>query len=272
MEQTKLQRPDERQLIDDLPKLVDLQQVDLRIGELLELRAELDDGTAKEAQLTSARARLDQVSGQLSELRGRQVDRRLERDSLLERRDKNQKRLWEGMPDQKEAEALQRDLQSTAARLDQIQIDLSDLENRIEPLEDAAEDEQRTVSELEAELEEVRNRFVEEVKDIDSELASLRDARQAQTAEINGELLRRYETIRTRRGDPGVVEVSEDVCTACSTQLTNYMLRRLQLKRQVEHCENCNTMLYWSGESNPRLWMDELRDHPDAAELFEDED
>jgi hypothetical protein len=263
---------DETDLIEELPKLHELQLVDMRIGELLDERAQIDDGSGKAAELERAEARLAQINAQLSELRGRQIDRRLERDGLSERRERNQHRLWQEMPSQQEAEALQMDLQSTAARLDQIGIDLQDLDNRIEPLEHQAEDEQRTVNELQGELSEVRSSFGEQVKGIDVELRQLAAARRSQAAVVDAALLNRYEMIRSRRGDPGVVKVTEEVCTACNTQLTSYMLRQLQMRQRVQQCENCNTILYWAGEARPRQWMDELREHSDTTESLDDED
>jgi predicted nucleic acid-binding Zn-ribbon protein len=268
----RIQDVDESTLIDELPKLHELQVVDLRLGELLELRAQLDDGSHKQAELTKAEGRLAQINSQLHELRGRQIDRRLERDSLQERRERNQHRLWQEMPSQQEAEALQLDLQSTASRLDAIAIELLDLDNRIEPLEHQAEDEQRTVSELQAELAEVKGKFAEEVKDIDVELRERNAGRQDHAATVDRDLLRRYEMIRSRRGDPGVVKVTDEVCGACHTQLTSYMLRQLQVRQRVMQCENCNTILYWAGEARPQRWMDELREHGEVADVFDDEE
>ena len=89
---------DEAALIEELPKLHELQGIDLRIGELLEERAQIDDGAGKTSDLQRAEARLAEANARLSELRGRQVDRRLERDGLQERRERNQHRLWQEMP------------------------------------------------------------------------------------------------------------------------------------------------------------------------------
>lgn len=251
---------DELTLIEALPVLHELQEVDLRLGGLLSLRAELDDGSGKEAELSRAQTRLDMVTRQLHELGGRQIDRRLERETLEERRERDQHRLWQELPTQAEAEALQRDLQAIANRLDVIKIELDDLQNRIAPLEGQAEDEQRTVSELTHELEEVKAQFAHEVKDIDAELAELRVERRARAAAVPELLLARYEMIRGRRGDPGVVRLTDNVCTACNTQLTSYMLRQLQVAKAVQHCENCNTILFWAGESRPIAWLDEWRE------------
>lgn len=261
---------DESNLIEELPRLHELQAIDLRIGVLLDDRARIDDGSDKISDLQRAEARLTEAEGRLSELRGRQVDRRLERDSLQERRERNQHRLWQEMPSQHEAEALQLDLQSTATRLDAIANELLDLENRIEPLEHQVEDERRTVGELRDELAEVQGRFAEQVKGIDLELRELHVDRAAQASVIPPVLLARYEMIRSRRGEPGVVMLSDDVCGACHTQLTSYMLRQLQVSSRVQQCENCNTILYWAGEARPRLWDEEL-DSPEA-EVADDDD
>jgi predicted nucleic acid-binding Zn-ribbon protein len=263
---------DETALIEELPKLYELQVIDLRIGELLEERAQIDDGSTKTAELDRAEARLAHINSQLFDLRGRQIDRRLERDSLTERRERNQQRLWQESPSPAEAEALQMDLQSTATRLDAISIELQDFENRIEPLEHQAEDELRTVSELQSELSEVRGKFAEMVKGIDVELRGLATGRREHAAMVDPALLGRYEMIRNRRGDPGVVRVTEEVCTACQTQLTSYMLRQLQTRQRVQQCENCNTILFWAGEARARLWMEDLREHADAADSMDDDD
>ena len=263
---------DETELIEQLPLLHDVQLVDLRITELLSLRTELDDGSAKGAELDRAKARLEQVSTQVSDLRGRQVDRRLEKESLLERREKNQHRLWQENPTQHEAEALQLDLQSTAARLDKIEIDLLDFQNRIAPLEDQVEDENRTVTELEGELATVRSRFAEEVKDIDIELRERVKERDKRNKDVHPRLMERYDRIRERRGDPGVVKVEDDVCGACNTQLTSYMLRQLHFGRRVQQCENCNTILYWCGQLKPTLSFEEMREASDAFDVLDDDE
>jgi len=263
---------DETELIEQLPLLHEVQMVDQRISALLALRTELDSGAAKEAELGRAKARLEQVSGQLSDLRGRQVDRRLEKEALLERREKNQHRLWQENPTQQEAEALQMDLQSTATRLDKIEIDLLDFQNRIAPLEDQVEDEGRTVSELEGELEAVRTRFAEEVKDIDIELSERVTERGEKAQDVHPRLMERYDRIRERRGDPGVVKVTDEVCGACHTQLTSYMLRQLHFGRRVQQCENCNTILYWAGELRPTLSFEEMREASDAFDVLDDDE
>ncbi len=263
---------DETHLIAELPKLYDLQQLDLRLSALLALRTELDDGSGKQAELERAQARLAQVDQTLHDLRGRQVDRRLERDSLTERRERNQHRLWQESPTQQEAEALQKDLQATASRLDQIEIELEDLDNRIKPLEGQVEDEQRTVNELQVELQDVTAQFAEEVKDIDAELAELLDHRAGAAAAVSAELVDRYDRIRQRRGDPGVVKVTEDVCEACRTQLTSYMLRQLHYGKQVQQCENCNTILWFDGVLRPALSLEELREYGEGLDFLEDEE
>ncbi|MCC7495020.1 MAG: hypothetical protein IT204_21910 [Fimbriimonadaceae bacterium] len=263
---------EESVLLAALPQLCELQEIDLQIKTQLDERAELDDGSLKQAELDRANTRKTKLSHDLSELRGRQIDRRLERDSLQQRRERNQHRLWQENPTQQEAEALQKDLQSTANRLDQIEIELQDLDNRIGPLEDQVEDEQRTVSELEAELAEVRQEFDENVKGIDVDLERLLTERATKQLEVPADLLERYERIRRRRGDPGVVKVTEDVCGHCNTLLTSYMLRQLHYARHVQQCENCNTILHWAGEVRPVMAFDDLREVVEVGESFDDEE
>ncbi|MBI2297970.1 MAG: hypothetical protein HYU66_03290 [Armatimonadetes bacterium] len=263
---------DESELIAGLPQLYELQTLDHRIGELLEQREELDDGSHKRDQLERAQARREQVNTQLMEQQERQHDRQRERDMLQGRREKNQHRLWQENPTPQEYEALQADLQAVATRLDQIEIELKDCENRIGLLSGPAEDEQRTVSELEAELVEVVTKFAEEVKDIDSELSALVAARQAHIAAVSRTLYDQYERIRLRRGDPAVVRVTEDVCSCCHTQLTSFMLRQLHLAQQIQHCENCNSILYWAGEARPDFALEDWSEQQDSYEYVYDED
>lgn len=266
-----LNKIDESELIAGLPELHELQTIDLRIGQLLDTRAALDDGSHKRGELDRARERLAHINEQLEEFSQREHDRKRERDTLLERREKNQHRLWQENPTPHEAEALQNDLQSTATRLDQIEIDLKDIQNRTEPLTGMAEDETRTVGELEEELEQVVAQFAEEVKDIDQELKLLHASRRSQAGRIDAHLLDRYERIRTRRGDPGVVKVTEEVCTACNTQLTSYMLRQLYAGERLQQCENCNTILYWAGEVRPMLTIEEWQESLDDEDEDEEE-
>lgn len=257
----------EAALIEELPALYELLLTDLRVGELLDERAQIDDGSSKEADLARAEARLAEAEEQLTTRRATQIDLRLERDGLKERRERDQHRLWQEAPSVHEAEALQLNLQSSALRLDEIATLLLDLDNRIEPLEHQREDEQRTRDELQAELSVVQANFAEQVKGIDAELRELHARRQAQMVTIAPVLLARYELIRSRRGDPGLVRVDGDTCEACHTQLTNYMQRQLQAGLRVQQCENCNTILYWVGEARRPQWDEEL----DGEELVVDD-
>ncbi len=80
-------------------------------------------------------------------------------------------------------------------------------------------------------------------------LTELRDGvlagREEVVAQVPAALVRRYETIRSKRGGVGVVEIKNDSCGGCNVLLPPQQVNAIQRAETMEQCPRCQRFLYW---------------------------
>jgi predicted nucleic acid-binding Zn-ribbon protein len=71
------------------------------------------------------------------------------------------------------------------------------------------------------------------------------DARRADLAtRVEPAILARYENIRKRRGGIAVTQVTAGTCRGCNRQIPPQMAIILMRANTIEHCPNCNRIIY----------------------------
>jgi len=230
--------------------LYELQQIDSRIGHLLAERARLNDGSVLRAQLEKLKTSLEQNEQELRSLEGTYEDKQLELQSVEQKIKEDEEKLYQGLITKpKEVENLQLELESLADRQDSLETEVLELMEKLDPLRETVAQQRKQVAALDKELTAVVTAFEAEVKDIDAELEQLQAEREKRAATIIPAILNRYDRIREQADNVGIVRVTGKVCTGCNVALTAFILRQLQEMREVQYCENCHRILYWTGEA-----------------------
>jgi len=194
----------------------------------------------------------------------------LEIQGVKEKRAQEERRFYQAKGAKaREVDHLQKEIEALHHRQDFLETELLEVMVQLDPLRPQVEQERQEVEELERELAMVLERYQRDVVGFDEELAALEKVRQEKAAKVSPPTRKRYDAIRQRADNLAIILVTDNVCPGCKVNLTPFKLRQLQEQKQVQYCESCNRILYWTGQARPRLTAADLgiEIEPDAEEL-----
>jgi predicted nucleic acid-binding Zn-ribbon protein len=236
----------ERGVSDDLTILYEVQRADTDLARLRETLAALDTGEELAAQVEEAERDLTRLGEQHRTTEKEATDRDLELKALEEKKARFESQLYCGTV--RNPRQLS-DLQGEVAMLSR---QISKVEDRILELMEALESGRSATQTSEARLKELRERLASvrakhETTDsrLQREIAELEAKREGRASEVGAQLLKRYERIRARQGNLGLVKITGTACPGCRITLPSETVKGLKAGRQDLTCENCGRLLFW---------------------------
>lgn len=225
--------------------LAALQAIDRRIKNKETELAELEKETggqrslldAKEAEASTARDELSQVGTRRRELEAKLQDE--------EARMKERRMLLGRLRNDKEAAALQREIEiakETNGRVEEEILTLIEQSETIEGNLKSIEEELRAIGENVARLGEASGGRTQALR---SEIESGRAEREGHAARLGAQLRRRYEQIFQRRDGIAVIAVTDGHCTGCNVTLPPQMWNRIRRGNEFDSCPSCQRILVW---------------------------
>jgi len=82
------------------------------------------------------------------------------------------------------------------------------------------------------------------MSEIEEKIATLRAERDKLAADVKPEVLKRYSSIRMRRG-LAVVSVKNGTCQGCNMNIPPQLYNVLQRGQTIETCHSCHRIIYW---------------------------
>ena len=229
---------------DQLRRLEELQQHDARIQELenalkaipAKLATTQADLARVEAMLNSERSALGETERYYAEQKGLLGDDEQQVSSAKHKlsQAKNSK---EYMAAQREIEQRR---ESVAGREGEISKLVEAVDAKKKLLADRAADVQTLKDSIQKDSEAARARMAE----LEGKIAALRTERDALAASVKPEMLKRYSTIRMRRG-LAVVSVRNGTCQGCNMNIPPQLYNTLQRGQTIETCPSCHRIIYW---------------------------
>jgi len=223
-----------------------VQQADLELARLQEALAGLDTGEELAAEAAGAEAELEELRRQHRASEKDHTDRELELETLEEKRARFQAQLYGGTvrnPRQLE------DLQNEVAMLSR---EKGKVEDRLLELMESLELERSQIGAASAHLKELQERLAAVRAKHETtgarlrqEIADLEAEREARAAGVDRQLLRRYEQIRARQGNLGLVRITGNTCPGCHITFPSEVLKSIKAGRPDLTCESCGRLLYW---------------------------
>ena len=86
--------------------------------------------------------------------------------------------------------------------------------------------------------------------EIEAKIAELRVERDKLAAEVKPDVLKRYGSIRMRRG-LAVVSVRNGTCQGCNMNIPPQLYNVLQRGQTIETCPSCHRIIYWEIMKDP---------------------
>jgi predicted nucleic acid-binding Zn-ribbon protein len=231
-------------LRDQLRRLEELQQHDARIQELenalkaipAKLATTQADLARVEGMLNTERTALGETERYYAEQKGLLVDD--------EQQVSGAKHKLSQAKNSKEYMAAQREIEqrreSVAGREGEITKLVEAVDAKKKLLADKAADVHALKDSIQKDSDAARARMAE----LEGKIAVLRTERDALAAGVKPEMLKRYGTIRMRRG-LAVVSVRNGTCQGCNMNIPPQLYNTLQRGLTIETCPSCHRIIYW---------------------------
>lgn len=223
-----------------------VQQGDTEIAGRETALAGLDDGAELADELAAAEADLARLQEQHRATDKDNLDCELELKALEEKKARFDRQLNAGTVRNL------RQIQDLEGEVKMLSREIGKLEERMLELMEKLDAQNADIAGKEAELQakreqlaEARSKFQGTGSRLRSEIAELRAEREQYAAQVEPTLLKRYEQIRARQANLGLVKVTRDTCPGCRIALPSETLKALRAGRSNLACDNCGRLLFW---------------------------
>lgn len=144
-----------------------------------------------------------------------------------------------------------KELQSLQREIDQIKFNNSQLEEELITVMEDLETREALLKEKQQEIEKLEEQWKgqcdelgEQVAAADKVIAETSAVRQEVAARLNGDLIKRYELIFSRRGGTAVVTVTDGICQGCHMNIPPQLWNETLRSERLNLCPSCQRILY----------------------------
>ena len=229
--------------------LLALQSVDTTIDQLQFRRANLPEQKALDENAdTLAKVSTEYASAKdrLARLGEQQRKHEAEIATIDSRRKSEEGRMYSGLiHSERELEALRHEIGSLKGRKADLEESLLEIMEQVEDLESLVATLKERHVELTSAVDSMTTARDEAATSIDAELVERRAERQSSVDGIPAEVLSFYEELRARKEGVGVAELKGRTCMGCRLELTQIELEDLRADAQhgLARCEQCGRIL-----------------------------
>ncbi|MFI1796137.1 zinc ribbon domain-containing protein [Streptomyces sp. NPDC020379] len=239
----------------DQIRLLDLQALDTRLGQLAHKRKSLPEHaeiTSLEADLIQHRDLLVAAQTEESDTAREQSKAESDVDQVRQRAARDQQRLDTGVGmSAKDLENLQREIASLAKRQGDLEDVVLEVMERRESAQERATELTGRVESVQAKVNDAVARRDAAFAEIDAEAASVAKQREIVAGSIPADLLKLYDKLRVKEGGVGAARLYQRRCEGCRVELdiTAFNEVRAAAPETVVRCENCTRILVRTSES-----------------------
>jgi predicted nucleic acid-binding Zn-ribbon protein len=231
-----------------LPILIDLQTIDLRILEIKDQERKLPALLqASEAPLQEAREQTQALTKELETLNKDRRDRERDLETHEAHVGKLRTRLME-IKTNKEYQAHLFEIEMANKKKGLIEEQILIFMERIEQNQQAAKQFEDKAVEAERVFTQEKARVSVMASGFDKELGQLEQRRQQIIEGLDKKLIARYVKLKTARKDVAIVPIRNGICAGCRLQLPPQLLAEVKRSEDLQSCSYCHRILYWEGE------------------------
>lgn len=232
---------------EQLDLLLALQDTHSRIRRLehqrddLPEQRQLDEADARSRELQQTH---DDVRLELEKSGARQRQLERETEVLVERRDVERSRLYDGsVANERQMRSVEAEIEATQRRIDEHEDELLEVLERVEELETRQSELEAQMAEARQQVEQLTVARDDAAKGILADLAEAAVERDQQAAELPAELTERFEAASQRAGGVGVGRLEQGTCSACRIELSRADVGDLLAGPPLTTCPECRRLL-----------------------------
>lgn len=229
----------------EIEVLASLQDVDREIKKKGEAKAALlQEVEGKESEIQAKKSEFGLL---LAEWKERDKVRQ-ERERLLQEEAKKatEKRMrMSRIKNIKELQALQREIDQIKQASAQVEEELIKLMEGLEAGQAVLEEKESELRQLERQWRERRDEIEAQLKRLEAAISEAATLRESIVAQLNGDLVKRYELIFSRRGGVAVVPVLDGICQGCFMNVPPQLCNEILRGERLILCPSCHRILYY---------------------------
>jgi predicted nucleic acid-binding Zn-ribbon protein len=232
-----------------LQQLLELQQVDKDLQELEDAKQQYPaEINSRQREVELARKNLEELETKLEELSSKQ--RHFERELEVSKADlqEHEARFAE-VTTNKEYDALQLEIEACKTRIADCETQILEAIETAEALTQQVETERQTFAGISQDQQELIDELQGKLATIQQEVDGVYSRREEYIRNIDGHLLKQYESSRRRLGTR-VAPIRKGACGGCFRQLPAQQRSNVRRDDQIYYCENCGVILVWDDQSS----------------------
>lgn len=232
----------------ELKELLALTEVDTELSELTARVQRIE----AHPQIRALEREIAAVQDHLSKLRERQRElerkirwQEMETEELVRERKKLADRLYSGRGNPKELEQMQKKIELLKNQQETRETETLELMEASEEIRKQIEVRNEDLSKKEGRLGRFREEVSREIGLLSERISRLREKRDNLALRVETSLLKEYDYMRSRIGDPAMAPVKDGICGGCSVSLPIILANRVKKGEALQRCENCGRLLCW---------------------------
>jgi len=224
-------------------QLYQLQEIDLEIESEEQALEKNTSQLGERKALDSAISKLASEQERLEELKHQQHSAEWEVDDMLSKIAAAEQQLYGGkITNPKELSSLQHEVTTMKGKGDQLEDKALEIIGQVEAAEKSVAAASNRVKKLENEWHHRQQQLSDEIEQLKSRLADLRQKRQQLAGEIESAAIGLYEKIRQQKKPP-VAKVEQGICCVCRISLPASELQHARSGHPVQ-CGSCGRILF----------------------------
>ncbi len=235
-------------MIEGLVRLFKLQNIDKAILDRQRLIDEIPRRMELiEEELEKRKEELEEVQQRITEDRNRELaaDKKLQETKMRITRHKKQLMM---VKTNKEYAALLKEISTEEANIERLELELLELLDEKEHIEEEEKEVQNAFKKMQERFERNKKALLDKEELFKQEIAEKRLEREQVAAEVDAQLLKRYEKIRTARDGIAVVQIQGENCGGCFTTIPPQVINEAKKGDRILTCESCGRILYYDGK------------------------
>jgi hypothetical protein len=244
-----------RKVREQLHSLIELQKIDTEISLIHQKKKELPRKIAElDAQFGERTLKLQESRAKLDTANKAHKEREDGLKKGAELLKKTKERLSE-VKTNKEYQAMLKEIDNIQEKNSRIEDEIIILLDEIDRAKEEFKDEEKKFESVSQVYEKEKSLIQEQIGRIDGELSGLTLRTSSVKENISRELMKKYETIKSRTDGRAVVRVWKGVCEGCHMNIPPQMYNELQRTEErgadeLITCPHCYRIIYWDSEKN----------------------
>jgi len=223
--------------------LYQLQEIDLDIEAKEPVLKEKVSQLGESPALIETQGKLNSAQQRLEELKRQQRSTEWEVEDLTAKIKAMEEQLYSGrIRNPKELANLQHEVQILKTKCDQRETGLLEIMDEVERAENSVNEVREEFKRVQAEWQSQQQKLSAEIETIKSQLAALKQKRQALAVEVDAPMLERYGRLKRQKGQ-AIVKVEQGICGGCRISLPSSELQQARGGNLV-HCGSCGRILF----------------------------